>query len=203
MICAAALFTLIGGGGSAYWAAMDAMLCDIIPSEHRYGLLISSRSILADKLNRTSALFWNIAIQFMGNFVGGFVGYAVLRQGAAFAFLCGIGALLVLLLLSFVLPETLKRDKKQIADQQGQKGPLSVSKVTQQVLASLKESAGSLRSVLIDNPRLRIAFLVWTFAAPGTYTYSIFMQYVAKRYHFSWAEVKYTYTDRDTCNATH
>lgn len=173
---------------------MDAMLCDIIPSEHRYDPLNPSRYTPADKSNRTSALFWNIAIQYMGNFVGGFVGYALLRQGAAFAFLCGIGALIFLLLLSFVLPETLKRDKQQVSDQQGQKAPLSVSKVTQQVVASLKESAHSLRSVLVDNPRLRIAFLVWTFAAPGSYTYNIFMQYVAKRYHFSWAEVTHTHS---------
>lgn len=51
MICAASIFTFIGGGGPVYWATMDAMICDIIPSEHRYELLIASRSISANKLN--------------------------------------------------------------------------------------------------------------------------------------------------------
>lgn len=116
----------------------------------------------------------------MGNFVGGFVAYAILRQGAALTYICGISGLLFLLLVPFALPKMLKCNEQQITGHQSQNAALSVSKIRQRVLSSLKTSVRSLRSVLLDDPRLRIAFLVWTFAATGSYTSSIFLQYIAK-----------------------
>ncbi|KAK3180627.1 hypothetical protein K4F52_007977 [Lecanicillium sp. MT-2017a] len=176
LIWPAALFTFIGGGPQVLMAITYTMFSDITPSGQR-----------------ATIFFYFSAAQITGNLIGAPVAYATMARGVWVGALSGYSFYVVSFILALICQETLPQDlsgssnetqheQPAVTDQKGRES------LGQAVIRLVKHTGNSLRCIFKDNVKLGILLISILFADLGSYASILLMQYMRKRFSWSWSE---------------
>ncbi len=113
--------------------------------------------------------------------------YLAMQRGEWFTLLLALGLHVVVFICTFFVRETLKRHPDPAHDESNAAPSKSLKEALK---APLTTTALSIRTLFWANTKLSILFFVMFFGSVGKYMSRLLLrQYVAKRFHFTWAEV--------------
>lgn len=160
-----------------------------------------SVSLLAVTLTgnfRATIFFYFSAAQITGNLIGAPVAYATMARGVWVGALSGYSFYVVSFILALICQETLPQDLSGSSNETQHEQPAAIDQkgresLGQALIRLVKHTGNSLRCIFKDNVKLGILLISILFADLGSYASILLMQYMRKRFSWSWSEVRGVY----------
>ncbi|KAK1564011.1 major facilitator superfamily domain-containing protein [Colletotrichum navitas] len=164
-----AVFTFIGGGPAVFNAMVFTIAGDVVSAEHRSTIL----SYLA-------------AAVVGGELIASPLVYFLMKIDAWLPIYTGLGCLVLGTVVSLMLPETLSREPRYRPTETTQSLPWH-----HPIRSELEKLGKALLWMLWRSSRVLLLLFTFLLTTLGRFAQEILLQYVTKRYGWSWSQVRY------------
>lgn len=190
---AAVLLNIIGGGETVFVAVSYSLVTDATPAALRYaptGIHILAIGSCTNRLSRSTIFYWLIAAPLIGSLLGGPLTYLAMQRGEWFTLMLSISLQIVIFICTFFIKETLHR-KPAPKDDESESAPNQ--SVKEMLKSPFVNTALCIRTLFWANTKLCMLFIISFFGSLGKFMARLLLrQYVAKKFHLTWAEVSIT-----------